>query len=174
MLSLYYVYMRPSYFTPLHPYEKPMDSKTIISTWEDFLKDCGGEVIVENYVHARKIFNDKFENNIINWTGVYADTKQAQQFPFFQSDHAMNVLVKMQPSESAMYPDLVLSISSNLLKQKKTVFDSLQKGDEIRFRAKLMNLGNEFKMHHLHAIDIEKTGGFKQLSEILIRESALP
>ena len=80
----------------------------------------------------------------------------------------------MQPSESAMYPDLVLSVSSDLLKKKKSLFDSLQKGEEIRFKAKLMNLGNEFKMHHLHAMDIEKTGGFKQLSEILIRESSLP
>jgi hypothetical protein len=37
-----------------------------------------------------------------------------------------------------------------------------------------MNLGNEFKMHHFHAIDIEKTGQFKELSEIIVRESALP
>lgn len=73
----------------------------------------------------------------------------------------MNVLVKMQPSESAMYPDLVLSISSGLLKRSRPLFDSLQKGDEVRFRAKMMNLGNEFKMHHLHALEIEKTGGFK-------------
>lgn len=67
--------MRPSYFAPLHPYEKPVESKTIAATWNEFLGDCGGEVIVENYVHARKIFNDKYENNIINWSGIYADTK---------------------------------------------------------------------------------------------------
>jgi hypothetical protein len=75
IFAMYYVYMRPSYFTPLHPYEKPADSKTITASWNEFLSDCGGEVIVENYVHARKIFNDKYENNIINWQGVYADTK---------------------------------------------------------------------------------------------------
>lgn len=91
------------------------------------------------------------------------------------SDHAQNVLIKMSPTESSMYPDLVLSISSELLRLKKSdVFDRLKKGDEVRYKAKIMNLGNEFKMHHLHAIDIQLTGGHKELNEIIVRESALP
>ena len=57
ILSLYYVYMRPSYFTPHTPFETPKESYPITSTWEEFLQDCGGEVIVENNVHARNIFN---------------------------------------------------------------------------------------------------------------------
>ena len=68
------------------------------------------------------------------------------------------------PSESAMYPDLVLSISSELLNDKRKDISSLVKGDEIKFRAKVMTLGNEFKMHHLHAVDLDKTGGFKELN----------
>jgi hypothetical protein len=80
----------------------------------------------------------------------------------------------MMPSESALYPDLVLSISSELLTERKQDIHSLVKGDELKFRAKIMTLGNEFKMHHLHAIDLEKTGGFKELNKIIIRESALP
>jgi hypothetical protein len=39
----------------------------------------------------------------------------------------------------------------------------LKKGEGIRFEAKIMSLGNEFKMHHLHAITLEKTGLFKEL-----------
>jgi hypothetical protein len=42
------------------------------------------------------------------------------------------------------------------------------------YKAKIMNLGNEFKMHHLHALDIELTGRHKELNEIIIRESSLP
>ena len=95
-------------------------------------------------------------------------------FPIFASDHAINVLVKMWPSESTLYPDLVLSISSDLLSKKQSLFNSLKKGDEISFRAVIMSLGNEFKMHHLHALDVSKTGQFKELSEIIVRESALP
>jgi hypothetical protein len=50
--------MRPSFTTTLHhPYEVPKDSKEIQYTWETFLLDCGGQVIVENNVHARNIFN---------------------------------------------------------------------------------------------------------------------
>ena len=61
IVSIYYVYMRPSYFQPLTPYEVPLESKIVEYTWEEFLRDCGGEVIVENNVHARNIFNKKYE-----------------------------------------------------------------------------------------------------------------
>lgn len=64
----------------------------------------------------------------------------------------------MQPTESILYPDLVLSIPTNLQKESKEVINGLKKGEEIRFRAKIVSLGNEFKMHHLHAIEITKTG----------------
>jgi ribosomal protein L19 len=73
-----------------------------------------------------------------------------------------------------MYPDLVISVSSELLKDKKSLFNGLKKGDQVKFEAKIMTLGNEFKMHHLHGVNIEKTGQFKELNDIVIRESALP
>jgi hypothetical protein len=125
LFSLYYVYMCPSIFTPHTPFQAPKESKLISSTWEEFLKDCGGEVIVENNVHARNVFNQKYENNQVAWRGYYAETKQGSgaQLPFIQSDHAQNILIKMMPSESVLYPDLVLSVSSRLL---------VTKGDLIR------------------------------------------
>lgn len=73
ILSLYYVYMRPSYSTSLHPYEVPKESKEISFTWEEFIQDCGGTVIVENNVHARNVFNQKYEANIVEWKGYYAE-----------------------------------------------------------------------------------------------------
>lgn len=60
------------------------------------------------------------------------------------------------------------------MSEKRELIKSLKKGDELRFEARVMSLGNEFKMHHLHAIGFEKTGGFKELSEIIVRESTLP
>ena len=42
------------------------------------------------------------------------------------------------------------------------------------FNARIMSLGNEFKMHHLHAIKFEVTGQSIQLSDIIVRESTLP
>lgn len=54
------------------------------------------------------------------------------------------------------------------------MFDGLKKGDGIQFEAKVEGLGSEFKMHHLHAIEVSKNGQFKMLNDILVRDSALP
>jgi hypothetical protein len=35
--SVYYVYMRPSFFAPVTPFEAPLESKQISATWEEFL-----------------------------------------------------------------------------------------------------------------------------------------
>lgn len=37
LLSLYYVYMRPTYFVPTTPFEPPKESHKITATWEEFL-----------------------------------------------------------------------------------------------------------------------------------------
>lgn len=100
--------------------------------------------------------------------------KHTNIIPIFASDHAMNILVKMEPSESSIYADLVLSVSSEFLKKNKDMIENLRKGDGIDFEAKFMTLGNEFKIHHLHALDIKTNDDFKELSEIIVRESALP
>jgi len=80
----------------------------------------------------------------------------------------------MEPSESAIFADLVLSVSTHAYQESKEFYDSLKKGDGIDFDATLVGLGNEFKMHHLHAKKIKKNGGFKALDDIIVRESALP
>ena len=61
VFAVYYVSIRPSVFQHIHAYETPKESKEISLTWDDFLKDCGGEIIVENYVHAKTVFNTKYE-----------------------------------------------------------------------------------------------------------------
>lgn len=138
------------------------------------MADCGGSVVVENNVHARNLFNQKYESNIVSWRGYYAESKNTGALPFIGGDHAMNVLIKMQPSESPLYPDLVLSLNQKTLSNKKDLLKSLKKGDELWFKAHFVTLGNEFKLHHLHTVDFDKTGGFKEITEILIRESTLP
>jgi len=60
----------------------------------------------------------------------------------------------MSPSESTIFADLVLSISTEVYNKNKQLFDGLRKGDGIDFQAVLVGLGNEFKMHHLHAKDV--------------------
>jgi len=129
---------------------------------------------VENYIHAKSIFSQKYENNYVTWSGYYVETKPTRGMFMFASDHAKNILIKMSPSESSLYADLVLSISTTLMKQNEKMFASLKKGDELEFKAQFVSLGNEFKMHHLHTKQIKMTGGFKKIEEIIIKESSLP
>jgi hypothetical protein len=39
------------------------------------LVDCGGEKIIENSVHTKILWNEKYENNVVTWEGFYADVK---------------------------------------------------------------------------------------------------
>ena len=72
----FYVYMRPGYDLNSNPlYHHNIEHKDINASWEDFLKDCGGAAVIENQVHAKMQFNTKYENNLVNWTGYYAETK---------------------------------------------------------------------------------------------------
>ena len=175
-MSGFYVYMRPSF--NLH--DNPLihhneESARIRTTWPEFLQDCGGEQVIENFVHTKMVFNDKYENNIISWNGFFAEVKERQKSFFgLNNDHHLSLLIKMEPSESSIFADLVLSVSTNVYEASKGFYDGLKKGDGIDFDAVLVGLGNEFKMHHLHAKKVKKNDSFKELAEIVVRESALP
>ena len=73
----------------------------------------------------------------------------------------------MSPSESVILPDLALSVGTALYDSNLDLFNStdikvpshyrrppLKKGDEILFRARFVTLGDEFKMHHLHLLEL--------------------
>ena len=123
--SLAYALYSPSFFftSPFIklPYAANTDSHLISNTWQEFLADCGGEVVVENYVHARSLFNKKYEGNQVAWTGFVAGMRtQSSGGPHvFGSDHAMSLYIRMQPSESNIYPDLVLSVSTRIMQEYK-------------------------------------------------------
>ncbi len=170
----YYLYIRP-FGTNFEPVKEGTEIK---GTWTEYITDCGGETIVENQVHAKMLFEKQWQSNIVTWTGFFSQTKPPQNrnvgFGFFESDHAFNILVKMSPSESSIYADLVLSVSTSLMKKEQEMLDNLKSGDEIKFKAEMRTMGNEFEMHHLHAIEIEKTGEFKNIDDIIVKESSLP
>ena len=131
--------------------------------------------MIENFVHTKMVFNDKYENNIISWNGFFAEVKERQKSFFgFNNEHHLSILVKMEPSESSIFADLVLSVSTNMYQANKAFYDGLKKGDGIDFDATLVGLGNEFKMHHLHAKKVKTNDTYKALAEIVVRESALP
>lgn len=68
------------------------------------------------------LFNDRYENNVVQWSGYFAETKaRPQNALIFASDHHATILVKMSPSESDVFADLAISMStmqSNRMTQK--------------------------------------------------------
>jgi len=89
LTSCFYVYMRPKYDFHQNPLvHHNIESYRIETSWADFLQDCGGEQVIENFVHTKMVFNDKYENNIINWSGYFAEVKEKQKSIFgFSNDH---------------------------------------------------------------------------------------
>jgi hypothetical protein len=106
----------------------------LATSWSDYLVDCGGEKIIENSVHTKILWNDKYENNIVEWQGYFADMKPRQKGLFWPNVE-LNLLVKMEPSESTVFADLVLTVDAEKYKAYKQMFDGLKKGDGIRFEA---------------------------------------
>ncbi|TNV76792.1 hypothetical protein FGO68_gene5664 [Halteria grandinella] len=152
-------------------YDKPLPTHLINATWDEFLDDCGGKVIVENYIHARAVFNRKYENQLVIWTGLYAGVKEVKGQTLWGTDHALNLFVKMSPTESYLYPDLMLSVSSQMLNNDRDLL-LLNKGDEIRFKARILGMGDEVRMHHLHLVELAGTGEHKELGvELILRDS---
>lgn len=133
-------------------------------------------MIIENQVHALHEFTQIYQNNIVDWDGYYIDTKYKHKtYSMIGSEYFMSILIKMDPSESENFADIVLSISQEAYKNNKDVLDSLEKGDHLVFRAKMKTMGNEFKLHHLKLLEgdmntktIKDSGHTKDLDHISI------
>lgn len=131
-------------------------------------------MILSNGVKAKDIFQKKYFNNVVNWSGYFIDIRRSQAISFGENSHSLNILVKMEPSETETDPDIVLSFSNSVANSYKELIDSLKTGDEVHFNAKFMALGDELRVNHLHALSLQKTGKNKQLPDIIIDESGLP
>ena len=68
----------------------------------------------------------------------------------------------------------MLTVSTKTYNSDTLLFDSLYKGQGISFEANILGLGNEYKMHHLHAKSVTKIQTFNNIDDIIVRESALP
>ena len=180
--SAYYVYSRP--FQVHHRFfERPQaESRNLTNTWADYLTSCSGEKIIENQVHALHEFTQIYENNVVDWDGYYIDTKYKHRtYSVFGSEYFMSILIKMDPSESEDFADLVLSISQDAYKANKEVLDGLEKGDHLVFKARLRTMGNEFKLHHLKLLEgdgdtktLKDSGHTKDLEHIKVQDTRIP
>lgn len=90
----------------------------------------------------------------------------------------MSILIKMDPSESENFADIILSMDQLAYKINKDVLDKLEKGDHLYFKAKMVAMGTEFKLHHMKLIDepgaLVDSGHTKDLDHIEIHDTKLP
>ena len=131
------------------------------ATWPEYIKDCGGEVVLKNSIRATEMFSRKYEGKTITWDGYLM--RATENYGWFRGEHAAIVLVKMSPSESDIHADLILSLDDNDLVANTQALASLDKGDKFEFNATFVSPGNEHQLHHLHAHYIEKRDGHMEI-----------
>lgn len=131
------------------------------TTWPEYLEDCGGEVVLKNTIRVTETFANKYEGNSITWDGYLM--RANENYGWFRGDHAVVLLVKMEPSESDIHADLILSMSDTSFYANRPALASLDRGSHFRFNATFVSPGNEQQLHHLHADYIEKIDGFLEI-----------
>lgn len=130
-------------------------------SWEELINDCGARVMVENSARATEIFNRKFYKKTIEWKGYFLSAFIQAFNPLdFNPEHVLNLNIRMIPSESLNNPDLFLSLDSVKYNKYLNEIRKLKTGDPVIFRASFEALGNEWRPHHLHLIDIKKIEDF--------------
>ena len=138
-----------------------IDAKVTNLSWEDLINNCGAKVMVENSARATEIFNKKFARKVINWKGYFLSAFIQAYNPFdFNPEHVLNINIRMIPSESLKNADLFLSLNNMRYNKFLSEIRKLKTGDPIEFKATFESLGNEWRSHHLHLIDIKKIDDF--------------
>jgi len=78
-------------------------------------------------VHAAHIFSQLYADNIVEWDGYFIDFKQPNRQGLLGNSRGgqTTLLVKMNPSESDTFADIVISMSNVGYQMNKSVIDSL-------------------------------------------------
>lgn len=73
--------------------------------------------------------------------------------------HAVVILLKMVPTESELFPDLLLAIDSERADEITDLIASFDRGNEVIFNATIINVGDQHKTTHLHLLNLTKGEG---------------
>lgn len=114
--------------------------------WPQFLADCGKKAQEANEARTEKVFEERYLNRTINWTGTVDSTKRK----LIGSGYDVNV--RMDPTESAFGTyDLTLSVPDGLTDR----ILSLNKGQAVDFTAKFSRQGGLLLGHQLELLTVE-------------------
>ena len=130
--------------------------------------------IIKTFCFLNLIFN-KFV--YVNWTGFFIaknSPKNSLAESMSRYNSYLNILVKMEPSETERDPDIVIAFTKENYDKNIQFIESLQNGDQVNFNAKFINFGTENTPNLMLGLSIMKTGERKQLGDIKINEMNIP
>jgi len=131
-------------------------------TWPDYLDLCGSEVYLKNSVKASLSFAQHFEGKTVEWQGYMMKTTENNSV-LFRGEHSLIILVKMQPTESEIHADLILTMNDRDFARNVQEVASLDMGSLFKFNATFVSMGTEQKLHHLHAHEVKKLEGHLEI-----------
>ena len=153
----------------------------INDSWDTFLKECGRESIHHGgYPKIMQCDQRYVEKTIVDWKGIFTLIKLLKEYLsifvgyvvrvedyrdsiYKYMHHAVGVLVKMQPTESEFFPDLILALDTEKADQYSELIGNLNR--ILSFSAEklvitIISVGNDIKTRHFHIVDLIKGEGF--------------
>lgn len=79
------------------------------------------------------------------------------------TDHAVVLLLRMDPPESDLFPDILLTVDSELATQIDAALVSLNRGNMISFNGTIASFGRGEETTHFHLMNLTREDGFKEL-----------
>lgn len=136
------------------------------ATWQTFLEDCGREAVQTHGLPKLGECKVKYTGKtVMNWRGYVIRTEDLRNNYF--SSHSVLMFVKMVPSESEFFPDLMIAIDSHVAKDINDELIALDRGSEIIFNATIVTFGDDGKTRHFHLMDLKKGQGSMEISELV-------
>ena len=140
--------------------EKLYNKSDTILSWESLINDCGSKVMVENAAKGIEIFQRKYYRKKINWKGYFISAFIQRIAGFVDSEHLVNLNIRMIPSETIKEQDLILSLNRENYNKFLNELKLLKTGSPIQFEAIFEEIGDEWSPHHLHLVDIKLIDDF--------------
>jgi hypothetical protein len=134
------------------------------ASWSEYLQDCGADVVLKNPIRANLAFQTKYEAREVSWDGYLVKLAQ-NQGAWWTGGHAATLLVKMQPSESEVHADIILSFDDDELQEFSTALSTLERGSHFAFNGTLVTMGNEHRLHHMHGHSLHPLEGKMTIPE---------
>lgn len=130
----------------------------LTSSWPQYIRECGTEMLLKNPVTASTNFQRTYAGKTVSWEGYMMKVTEYESL-WFRTEHAVVILVKMQPSESDIHADLIFSLNTDHFAANRDEISRLEKGHKFRFSGSFVTMGNEHSLHHLHGFSLEKLEG---------------